>query len=124
MTQKFGDALVAADYARAYALMSPNYQKTVTLAKFSAIHRRAIDEFGKPLKAAAGLGDLNEAEMQGPEFDRFAKVPAKDRAAWTFANLSPELRQGETVRCYDCWLLLVRSGEELRVGAFEYEPCE
>ena len=27
-------------------------------------------------------------------------------------------------RCYDCWLLLIKSGQELRVGAFEYEACE
>jgi len=124
LTQKFGDALVAADYGRAYALMSPAYKKSVTLGTFTAIHRQAIVDYGSPLKAVAGFGDLDETQLRGAEFERFTTVPAKERVAWTYANLASELRRGETVRCYDCWLLLVRRGEELRVGAFEYEECE
>jgi hypothetical protein len=124
LTQKFGDALVAEDYAWAYDLMSPKYQKTVTLEEFSALHRQAQARFGKPRKATAGLGDEDAASLKGPEFERFQNVPPRDRIAWTYANLALELDQGLSVRCYDCWLLLVKSGKAVRVGAFEYEACE
>jgi hypothetical protein len=124
LTQKFGDALVAQDYARAYAMMSRDYQQTATLQEFSAIHNQALADYGKPLKALAGVGEADDASLQGPEFRRFDRVPKPDRVAWTYANLSLELDQGESVRCYDCWLLLVKSGPELRVGAFEYDKCD
>jgi hypothetical protein len=124
LTQKFGEALVAQNYEGAYDLMSRRYQRTVTLEAFSELHRKALARYGKPLKAAAGLSEEDEASLKGPEFERFRNVPPKERFAWTYANLAVELNQGETARCYDCWLLLVNSGKTLRVGAFEYEACE
>lgn len=123
LTQEFGDALVAQDYERAHALMSRDYQGRVTLAAFSAIHRQALVDYGKPLKAEAGLGDTDEVSLTGAEFNRFRDVPPEDRFAWTYANLALELDRGETVRCYDCWLMLVQTEGELRVGAFEYGAC-
>jgi hypothetical protein len=122
VTREFGAALVAQDYERAYAMMSKRYRQAVAFEAFSATHREAVKRYGKPLKAVAGLGD--EGSLTGPAFDRFQKVPGKDRFAWTYANLAIELDQGDTVRCYDCWLLLVKIKDVVQVGAFEYEECE
>jgi hypothetical protein len=124
LTKQFGDALVAQDYPLAYALMSPGYQATVSVDEFSAIQRKAIADFGKPLKCEAGVGTLDRAELSGPGFARFASVPVEIRSAWMHAELALELDNGETVRCVDCWLLLVESQDGFRVGAFEYQLCD
>jgi hypothetical protein len=123
-TQQFGDALVAQDYPRAYGLMSPGYQATVSIDDFSAAHRKAVADFGKPLKCEAGVGTLVRAELAGPEFARFASVPVETRCAWMHAELALELDDGETMRCVECRLLLVESQEGFRVGAFEYQLCD
>ena len=96
----------------------------MTLEAFAAIHRQALVDYGKPLTASAGHGDIGEGALADAEFARFRDVPPKDRFAWTFANLALKLDQGKTVECFDCWLLLVNNGKELRVGAFEYDSCD
>ena len=123
LTRKFGEALVAQDYKRAYEMMSRTYQRKVTLDEFSAIHRQALFDYGKPLKAEAGHGETESGTLTGPEFERFGDVPPNDRFAWTYANLTAESDSAEKPPCCDCWLLLVKRGRELRVGAFEYEAC-
>jgi hypothetical protein len=123
-TQQFGDALVAQDYPRAYALMSPGYRATVSAEEFAAAQRKAVADFGKPLKCEAVIGTLDRAELVGPEFARFTSVPVESRCAWTHAELALELEDGETVRCVDCRLLLVEGQEGFRIGAFEYKLCE
>ncbi len=121
VTQQFGDALVAQDYPRAYALTSPGYQATVSADEFAAIQRKAVADFGKPLKCEAGVGTLVRADLAGPEFARFANVPVESRCAWMHAELALELDDGETMRGVDCWLLLVEGADGFRVGAFEYQ---
>jgi hypothetical protein len=71
-----------------------------------------------------GLRDTDDGTLTGPELERFRSVPPQDRVAWTYANLTVESDPAGTARCYDCWLLIVKSGKDLRVGAFEYEACE
>ena len=124
VTQKFGDALVAQDYRLAYALMSPGYRATVSIDDFSAVHSKAVADFGKPLKCEAGVGTLVRAELVGPEFARFAGVPVESRCAWMHAELALELDGGETMRCVECRLLLVEGQDGFRVGAFEYQLCD
>lgn len=124
LTRKFGDALVARDYKRAYGLMSRIYRQQVTLEEFSAIHRQTLSDSGKPWKSDVGLRDTDDGTLTGPELERFRSVPPQDRFAWTYANLTVESDPSGTARCYDCWLLIVKSGKDLRVGAFEYEACE
>jgi hypothetical protein len=124
VTQQFGDALVAQDYPRAYALMSPGYQATVSADEFAAIQGKAVADFGKPLKCEAEVGTLDRAELVGPGFARFAGVPAEIRCAWMHAELALELDDGETVRCVDCRLLLVEGLDGFRVGAFEFALCD
>jgi hypothetical protein len=125
LTQQFGDALVVQDYPKAYALMSPGYQAAVSIDEFSALQRKALADFGKPLKCEAGVGTLDRNELRGPGFARFATVPAEMRLAWMQADLALELDDDEAVRSVDCWLLLVVEGPEgLRVGAFEYRLSE
>jgi hypothetical protein len=124
VTKQFGDALVAQDYPRAYALMSAGYQATVSADEFAAIQRKAVADFGKPLKCEAGVGTLDRADLAGPGFARFASVPVEIRCAWMHAELALELDDGETMRCVDCWLLLVEGQDGFRVGAFEYQLCD
>jgi hypothetical protein len=124
VTQQFGEALVAQDYPKAYALMSPGYQATVSVDDFAAQHRKAAADFGKPLKCTAGIGTTDRSEIMGPEFARFGNVPVEARRAWMHAELALQFEDGEMVRCVDCWLLLIESADGFRIGAFEYMPCD
>ena len=124
VTQQFGEALVAQDYPKAYALMSAGYQATVSVDDFTAQHRNAVADFGKPLKSEAGFGTLDRNELAGPGFARFASVPVEIRCAWMHAELALQFEDGEMVRCVDCWLLLIESADGFRIGAFEYMPCD
>src|SRR5262249_10458436 len=78
LTRKFAEALVAQDYKRAYEMMSRTYQRKVTLDEFSAIHRQALFDYGKPLKAEAGHGETESGTLSGPEFERFGDVLPND----------------------------------------------
>lgn len=124
LTQQFGNAVFSEDYAAAYQLMSPEYQAGTAFEAFAAIHRKARADYGKPLKCEVDVGALDPAELKGPDYARFASVPAEARRAWMHAEFALEIVDGETERCYGCWLLIVESAGGLRVGGLEYALCD
>lgn len=124
VTQQFGDALLAKDYPAAYKLTSPEYQAATNLEKFTELHHSAVKKYGPPLRSEADVGETELAELKGESYAKYTTAPPDQRRAWTSVQLAVEVEDGEVSRCCDCWMMLVESGSDLRIGAFEYEWCD
>ena len=68
------------------------------------------------------MGDTDDVSLTGASSSIvFVTSRRKTALPGRMRDLALEFDRGETVRCYDCWLMLVQTGGDLRVGAFEYD---
>jgi ABC-type Fe3+-hydroxamate transport system substrate-binding protein len=123
----FADAVFAGNYRAAYDLTSSRLQGRMSLEKFTAACKQAVQQFGEAVQLGKVVTDRTgglAGSAASKQYGFPAEIPDGDRLAWAHFALALDVDGDEVLRCYDCWMLLENDRGKARIGHFAFLPCE
>jgi hypothetical protein len=121
-TKQFGQALVSKNYAAAYAMTSPEFQKAHSQQAFQTEFEKAKSELAPTVDLVAVNTDTGDLPGTDDEATRVYLFPPdiiarkKDWKGWNIARLS-----GKEDRGMDAFFLVLDGGSGPKVGFVYYD---
>jgi hypothetical protein len=123
----FGESLLAGNYPAAYELTSSRLQQRMSLEKFTAACKQAVQQYGEAVQLGPTVVDRTSGLVGSHASQQYgfpAAIPDDDRLAWLHCALALDVDGEEILRCYDCWMLVENDGGKARIGHFSFIGCQ
>jgi hypothetical protein len=127
---RLGRAVVAGEFAVAYAMLAGWLQKSMTLDDFqSQIVEQCreiadiwdLSQTASPERFEVSQGDMSLDQLEQDSMDLPQEVTYDNFRGWACIQFQPDGEEDPEFGYFDWWLLVVEVDGELRVGYFQIE---